>query len=224
MIETLEFEGWPKTPRPFRDMVVTEKIDGTNAAVIIEPILGPGSHNAQLVGERRLERDPFALAVVHHENASYVIGAQSRNRLLAIGYGSGSDNMGFAAWVQENAAALTRTLGPGRHFGEWWGHGIQRGYGLEKGDKRFSLFNTHRFGTVDFPEMGLPNVAIVPVLRRYTFSSEVVNEALDNLVEFGSVAAPGFMKPEGVVVYHTAANKVFKALIENDAEPKGDRR
>lgn len=34
-------------------------------------------------------------------------------------------------------------------------------------------------------------------------------------------AAPGFMRPEGVVVYHSAG-QVFKALIENDDQPKGD--
>jgi hypothetical protein len=221
VIDMLEFEGWPKTPRLFRDMIVTEKIDGTNAAVIVQPL--DGTQRAIMLdgaGDGPIGRDPFALAVVHHETVSYVVGAQSRNRLLAIG----SDNMGFAAWVQENAAALTRTLGPGRHFGEWWGHGIQRGYDLAKGDKRFALFNTHRFGTVDFPEMGLPNVAIVPVLGKWTFNSHHVGMALQHLQAEGSKAAPGFMRPEGVVVYHTAANKVFKVLIENDAEPKGGCR
>jgi hypothetical protein len=36
----------------------------------------------------------------------------------------------------------------------------------------------------------------------------------------GSLAAPGFLKPEGVVVYHTAGNTLFKATIEDDAMPK----
>jgi hypothetical protein len=35
----IEFQGWPKTPRLFRDMIVTEKIDGTNSAVIIEEVV-----------------------------------------------------------------------------------------------------------------------------------------------------------------------------------------
>jgi hypothetical protein len=55
------------------------------------------------------------------------------------------DNFGFAAWVEANRDELL-TLGPGRHFGEWWGSGIQRGYGLPKGEKRFSLFNVSRWG------------------------------------------------------------------------------
>ncbi len=50
------------------------------------------------------------------------------------------DNHGFARWVEGNKQELLK-LGAGRHFGEWWGSGIQRGYGLQKGEKRFSLFN-----------------------------------------------------------------------------------
>lgn len=53
------------------------------------------------------------------------------------------DNYGFAKWVAENEEELSR-LGPGRHYGEWWGSGIQRRYGLTD-DKRFSLFNTLRW-------------------------------------------------------------------------------
>lgn len=33
----LIFQPWPKTPRLFREIVVTEKIDGTNAQVFIFP-------------------------------------------------------------------------------------------------------------------------------------------------------------------------------------------
>jgi hypothetical protein len=33
-----EFREWPKTPRLFRTIVVTEKIDGTNAAIHVELI------------------------------------------------------------------------------------------------------------------------------------------------------------------------------------------
>jgi hypothetical protein len=54
------------------------------------------------------------------------------------------DNHGFARWVQDDADELW-ALGEGRHFGEWWGSGIQRGYGLQKGEKRFSLFNVARW-------------------------------------------------------------------------------
>ena len=42
----------------------------------------------------------------------------------------------------------------------------------------------------------------------------------DILRERGSYAAPGFMKPEGVVVFHTAGNVGFKKTIEKDELPK----
>ena len=38
----------------------------------------------------------------------------------------------------------------------------------------------------------------------------------------GSLAAPGFMKPEGVVIYHTAANIMFKKTFKNDEKGKGE--
>jgi hypothetical protein len=45
-------------------------------------------------------------------------------------------------------------------------------------------------------------------------------EALAALEEKGSVAAPGFMKPEGIVIFHTAANLYFKKTLEKDEMPK----
>lgn len=32
----------------------------------------------------------------------------------------------------------------------------------------------------------------------------------------GSYASLGYMKPEGIVIYHTAANVMFKKTFEND--------
>jgi hypothetical protein len=41
--------------------------------------------------------------------------------------------------------------------------------------------------------------------------------------EQGSRAATGFMKPEGVVVFHVSGNVGFKKTIEKDDEPKGKK-
>lgn len=38
----------------------------------------------------------------------------------------------------------------------------------------------------------------------------------------GSMAAYGFMKPEGVVVYYVAGNVMFKKTIEKDEKHKGE--
>lgn len=172
-----EFQPFPKIGRLFRDMVVTEKIDGTNACVLV--------------------------------NADLDVYAQSRKRLIT----PADDNYGFAAWVAEHSGEL-RQLGPGHHFGEWWGRGIQRGYGLD--ERRFSLFNTARW------EDERPACChVVPVLERHTFNEASIYLALQRLRQQGSAAAPGFMQPEGVVVYHTANGTLFKALLENDDVPKG---
>ncbi|MDA3643824.1 hypothetical protein OU416_07150 [Saccharopolyspora indica] len=159
--------------------MITEKIDGTNACVIIA------------------------------EDGSE-IWAQSRNKLIT----PDDDNFGFARWVENHAGVLADTLGPGYHYGEWWGSGVQRGYGLEKGEKRFSLFNVGRYSDVELDMV--PGLGLVPVLYEGPFDQAEIEQTLADLEVRGSVAAPGFMKPEGIIVYHSAARQVFKALLEND--------
>lgn len=180
----IEFSAWPKIPRLNRDIVITEKIDGTNGAIIIDE-------------EGR-------------------VGAQSRNRLIT----PEQDNAGFASWVSENTDDLRDILGPGRHFGEWWGSGINRGYGLPAGQRVFSLFNTSRWDAEYNPESWPEELGIVPVLYKGPFSKAHVNLCLANLKVHGSYAAP-FMNPEGIVIYHTAANMMFKVTLENDEAYKG---
>lgn len=125
------------------------------------------------------------------------------------------DNFGFARWVAEHADDL-RLLGPGSHFGEWWGSGIQRGYGLQKGEKRFSLFNVARWSD-ERPAC----CSVVPELYCGPFSTDAVNGMADYLRVAGSKASPGFMKPEGIIIWHEAARLMFKVTLEKDAEPKG---
>jgi len=195
----MEFIEYPKTPRLNRNCVVTEKIDGTNACVAIDD--------------------------------SGNIYAGSRNRWIT----PEADNFGFARWVQDHKEELLK-LGPGRHYGEWWGAGIQRRYGLT--EKKFSLFNVARWcvhGTIPllisnvnpkaplkYQEV-LPHCcSLVPILWSGIFHTAAVNAAVESLRHNGSVASPGFMKPEGVVVYHEAARQVFKVLLENDQGSKGE--
>lgn len=180
-----EFVKYPKTPRLFRDIIVTEKLDGTNAQIVVD-----WEGNVQ---------------------------AGSRNRWIT----PSDDNYGFAGWVYANSVKLAEVLGPGQHFGEWWGLGIQRGYGLKS--KRFSLFNVGRWGehsTEDTKIGGL--LYTVPVLYSGVFSEFELNDVKTRLIGSGSVAAPGFMTPEGYVMYHTAGNHIYKVLLENDENPKGE--
>lgn len=181
----IEFEAWPKIARLNRDIVITEKIDGTNAAIVIDD---DGN-----------------------------IGAQSRKRLIT----PENDNYGFAAWVQEQAPGLVRVLGPGRHFGEWWGSGIQRGYGFQNGQRYFSLFNTSRWDAEYNEDEWPAGLSIVPILYEGPFSERKVKAAVRMLDIFGSMAHHGYYHAEGVVIFHKAANQMFKVTLENDEAPKG---
>lgn len=194
----IDFIPFPKIARLNREIVITEKIDGTNAGVQIVP--EADAHGQTVLG---------TVATVD----GHLIYAQSRTRLVWPGK---QDNFGFAGWVRENAAELVR-LGPGTHFGEWWGSGIQRGYGLPKGEKRFSLFNTSRWSDA---AVRPACCGVVPVLYQGPLDQDEIEMAIEMLAVCGSKAAPGFMEPEGVVVYHTAANQLFKVTVENDEVPK----
>lgn len=140
------------------------------------------------------------------------IHAASRNRWIT----PEDDNCGFAKWVEENKAELLK-LGPGHHYGEWWGAGIQRRYGLT--EKRFSLFNTGRWSN---PEDRPACCHVVPVLYAGNFDSTTVNEVLEGLRLNGSAAAPGFMDPEGVVVFMTAGRQLYKVTLDGDGH-KGEK-
>lgn len=197
----MDFIEFPKIARWSRQCVITEKIDGTNGQIFIG------------------------------EDGSFAVG--SRSRWIT----PQDDNFGFAAWAYANQTELMK-LGPGRHFGEWWGSGIQRGYGLPKGEKRFSLFNVIRWCAPGAVRQRIlcadPRIekyqdvlplccSLVPELYRgeFDFASDLVKASLDALETHGSVAAKGFMKPEGIVCFHIAGNVGFKKTLEKDAEPKG---
>lgn len=177
----IPFVEFPKMARLSREVLITEKIDGSNAQVYIS------EHGDVFAG--------------------------SRSRWIT----PEEDNFGFARWVEENADELLK-LGPGSHFGEWWGAGIQRRY--NQSVKHFSLFNVDRWADDDVrPDCCL----VVPLLYRGLFNTDAVQRALGDLFAHGSKAAPGFMNPEGVVVYHVAGRVGFKKTLEKDEQPKGQQ-
>lgn len=230
----MHFETWPKTPRLLRDMVVTEKIDGTNAAIIVEKLpantqidpAAPTTRRQELSESIALQKGGYIAAFVEADDERYLVGAQSRNRLITPG--KQTDNHGFAGWVFEHADLFVALLGEGRHFGEWWGSGIARGYGLPKGEKRFSLFRSDKYAETLLSwkaaldgELGENAIDVVPVMHRGLFDLQEVENCLQHLDEYGSIASGNGFKPaEGVVVFHTAANQVFKQTLEGDQNPK----
>ena len=198
MTNNLEFQEFPKMARLSRDIIITEKIDGTNVQLLIT------------------------------EDGDLIVG--SRTRWIT----PQDDNAGFAKWVEGNKKELLK-LGAGRHFGEWWGSGIQRGYGLQKGDKILSLFNVGRWAlystepkkvlTADpriekYQDILPEGISLVPELYRGEFDTQKINEVMEDLKTKGSYAAKGYLHPEGIVVFHIAGNVGFKKTIEKDEIPK----
>jgi RNA ligase len=211
----IEFREWPKITRLNRPMIVTEKIDGTNAAVIVHPLFADERRAAgSIVVGRGGSKGGMEGIVVHafgNENNQYLVGAQSRKKLISPGK---QDNAGFAGWVREHAQELAEGLGEGYHYGEWWGKGIQRGYGLDH--KRFSLFNVTRWRD-ERPSC----CHVVPTLYEGIFDTDEINFQTSALLDDGSHAAPGWNRPEGVVAFHVPSGRSYKVLCENDELPKG---
>jgi hypothetical protein len=194
----LIFQEFPKIARLSREIIITEKIDGTNAQILIT------------------------------DNGGFFTG--SRTQWIT----PEKDNAGFSRWAFENKEKLLK-LGTGRHFGEWWGSGIQRGYDLPKGEKRFSLFNVSRwalYGTEPkritmadpriekYQEVLPEGVGLVPELYRGLFDTQKIDEILWQLKINGSQASKGYLRPEGIVIFHVAGNVGFKKTIEKDEIPK----
>lgn len=176
--EPPEFVAYKKIPRYNRDIIISEKIDGTNAVL--------------------------------HFSKDLVMTAGSRTRWIAPG--KSTDNHGFASWAEEYYEDL-KILGSGYHFGEWMGSGINRGYGLLKGEKRLYLFRE--------PDNQPESVYTVPWLYKGPRDERAIQRSLDLLGSQGSYAVPGYMKPEGVVIFDTASRGLHKITLEHDEAPKG---
>jgi hypothetical protein len=205
------FQEFQKIPRYSRTCTITEKIDGTNACVAIEAVPKPSEGDPDWPSPEQPERIAYWYA---GDGSVWGMWAGSRSRWITPG--KTTDNHGFAGWVAEHVEEL-KLLGPGRHFGEWWGAGIQRRYGQT--EKKFSLFNTHRWSDAAGARPACCHV--VPVLYEGEFKDFALEAALHNLRHDGSAAAQGFMQPEGIVVYHHAAKQLFKKTLEKDESPKG---
>ncbi|OWZ90434.1 hypothetical protein B9J07_28005 [Sinorhizobium sp. LM21] len=139
-----------------------------------------------------------------------IVGVGSRQRWIKPG--KITDNYGFARYVEENEEEIVAKLGDGQHFGEWWGSGIQRAYGLTGSDKRFSLFNTGRWSDAAVRPSCM---SAVPVLYAGEFTRAAVEQVMRELAEGGSRAAPGFMRPEGIIIYLPGPRILLKETYEH---------
>jgi hypothetical protein len=177
-----------------KDVVVTEKIDGTNGLLYI----------TEWDGEQPADHDKL-FALSPDRNLALYVG--SRSRWLEVNTaGQKHDNFGFARWAEQHLTEIF-DLGVGKHYGEWWGQGIQRGYGQV--NRYFSLFNPY----TPIPQGSV--IRTVPIMWQGAFINLNPMWILEDLREHGSYAAPGYAHPEGVVVYHEAATQSFKLTFDD---------
>ena len=165
----------------------------------------------------RYSRDCIITEKIDGTNASICITEDvqfltgSRNKWIT----PEKDNYGFSRWANDNKEELMR-LGPGTHFGEWWGKGIQRGY--NQISKRFSLFNVSKWTD---PTLRPNCCDVVPVISQGLFTTDLVEGAVETLRKNGSIVAPGYPFPEGIVIFHVTSGVLFKKTLQDDERPKG---
>lgn len=161
---------------------ITQKLHGTNAQIYIYDEEIPDTVNFLEDG-----------TTVPATERKLICG--SRTRWIY----PGDDNFGFAGFVNQHKQAFIEKLGPGRHYGEWIGPGINSGEGLK--EKTFALFNWEK----EYPSGLPPQTILVPVLFD-GFLEDVldfkilISEVMESLKDEGSKLVPGFMRPEGIVI------------------------
>ena len=237
----MDFVDFRKIPRFSREVLVSEKIDGSNGQIFIyskaNKLKFPFSDESNICSEDFI--DEYCVYVhpenphVDEEDKIYLF-AGSRNRWLKIG--KQSDNHGFASWVKEHGAELVM-LGEGRYFGEFYGKGIQQTYGLDH--KRFALFNVSKWhdarlekrlisvneqtGEETYTEVAPNCCEVVPILYEGMFDTQVIEYYLDKLAREGSRAVPGYLDAEGMCIFHTASGHYYKKTLQNDEKHKGEK-
>lgn len=194
----MEFKEFSKIERLTRiQFVITQKIHGSNAQIFITPKF----KDMRLEEPRTL--DNGMIDFNEQVPDGFEIRAGSRNRWLH----PSDDNYGFAAYVEANKDEIIRILGPGRHYGEWAGPGINSGEGLTQ--KTLILFDWWKHP----PQKVLPpQMVAVPVLYNGEPDFTQIEKAMTDLQLNGSKLVPGFMRPEGIVV--TVAGTRYKKVFD----------
>ena len=214
----MDFKPFPKIPRFSRDIIITEKIDGSNGLVFI---YSPKDKlRFPFCDERDIPSQEFIDKYCLSSKDELYIFSGSKNRWLNTS--KNGDNHNFAKWVQLHAEELLQ-LGEGKHYGEFYGSGIQRGYGLT--EKRWALFNVSKWANKNEPlkegQSYCPDCCeVVPILYEGMFDTQKINEVLEQLKTHGSYAVP-YMNPEGIIIFHAASGHLYKKTIIGDEQPKG---
>jgi hypothetical protein len=198
-----EFKEFKKIPRLSREIVITEKIDGTNGLIYIDEV------NNIFAGSRNRWLDEHT---DNHNFWHWVMG--NKEELLKLGKG-----YHYGEWwgkeiqrgynLQEKRFSLFDT-------GKW----IKREKNIKLDFPTDAIIN---IPVLKEKQEYCPECCyVVPILYEGMFDTEMIQAILDGLRIGGSraVAPQSFMKPEGIIIYHKAGNYYFKKTIENDEKGK----
>ncbi len=204
-----EFEEFPKMPKwDNMELVITQKMHGTNACINIYCKHCAKMGHTIVIGQKCECTTP-----------DYGLICGKRTAWIT----TQSDNFGFALFCYVNKDELIAFLGPGIHWGEWCGPGINKDAGEGLSVKTLYLFNYWReYDMAIKPK----NVEIIPVLYFGKNLPGVIEKTCEKLKVEGSAAVPGYMNPEGVVI---TLNRVrYKKPFNNEEThwagvPKAER-
>jgi len=192
-----EYPKYPSIER-FENIysIISEKVDGTNGLIEIE-----------------------------YDDGLLAVRFGSRNRWLTLS----SDNAGFMnffAMFAKKIAIVPDILrakavneldnrnkvcsNPIRIYGEWYGKGIQRGYGLDT--KYFMPF--HTILAEALIEANVPNIMPPHIMYTGKFDKQIADDMMNLLRTHGSGVTPGYFNPEGIVVYFPTYQFCLKDTFE----------
>lgn len=174
--------------------IISEKIDGTNGLIEINyDSVKFGSKNRYL--ESHEDNAGFMNFYSYHKNIFINTAKELNEKEIEI-----------------SGETLTKyeEIYPIHIYGEWFGKGIQRGYGLDK--KFFMPFNPEYAELLI--EHEVPHIVRPYILYEGKFSEKVATSSMHFLKEEGSYVIPKYMKPEGIVIYFPKYNFYLKDTFE----------
>lgn len=154
---------------------------------------------------------------IHGANCHVNVVSQPDGSLKAIAgkrtsYVGTQGLFGFGEFVTSNEKEICEKLGPGRHYAEWTGAGVNGDYGLK--NKTAVLFNTRHHGPKKAAGVLPDRFDVVPVLYDGPYVQEKIDEVLADLKANGSKFSHGYMRPEGVVLFFPLFNAYKKIVFK----------
>jgi hypothetical protein len=204
-VSLAEFRPCPKIFRLFRPWAVSEKIDGTNAVVIVDEWGGVRAGN-----KNRL----LSLHNDNHGFARWVSGNRSELLKLGPGYHRGEwwgarINRGYGLTGDERYFSLFDT--------ERWADPSDP----RPDDLLGFAWSSNPKEAYSHPIRRAPGgCRVVPLLEVSTSPDSAVLKACDFLKRSGSFARKGYDNPEGVVAWHLDSGVRFKFTLGGDGHKR----